>query len=77
MYILAWAKSIFGAFIHKFYSRSILLQDAQQGSCFAKTVLEYALKDKATREAYNLAEHFRHLIYLLAFESSSKMHIAW
>lgn len=73
-----WARTIFGSFIHRFYSKDILKKDMENGSKFAKSVIELANEDNnAISSAYNLVEHFRHLLYLLAFDSGMNMQIAW
>lgn len=72
-----WARVVFGEFIHKFYSREIINHDVRNKSLFATSVSELTNKEESFREAYNLTDHFRHLLYLLAFDSALNLQIAW
>ncbi len=72
-----WARTIFGEFIFKFYSRDIINHDVNNSSGFACSVNDITKKEEKYRKAYNLTDHFRHLLYLLAFDSGLNMQIAW
>ena len=71
-----WARNVFGCFISRFYSREMLEKDRGHKSLFAISALDLADKDQNVKQAYNLVEHFRQLLYILAFDPGSNMPLA-
>lgn len=67
----AVVRNFFGEFILKFYSTEVLKKDKLNDSAFARSVLNN------NEQLNNLLEHFRHLLYQIAFDSGSNMQIAW
>ena len=71
-----WARMVFGEFILKFYTRDVLKFDKEEKSKFACSIIEVS-KEQQFQSAFNLAEHFRHLLYLLAFDAGFNMQTVW
>lgn len=65
--IRLWAKSVFGAFIHRFGKREVIELDKDRNSVFADSVYKY-LHDNPGME-FRFYDHVRQLLYLLAYGS--------
>ncbi|MFW6247238.1 MAG: hypothetical protein ACOC22_03655 [bacterium] len=71
-----WSRNVFGCFISRFYSREMLDKDKTNKSKFAETAIDQTEKKQDIKRAYNLVEHLRHLLYILAFDPGSSMPLA-
>ena len=61
------AKRLYGIFMHRFGIKEALKHDAQSGSAFAQSVINYYEKNDDAFEAQRFYEYTRKLIYLIGY----------